>query len=84
MSNEEQPPERVDCHEYAVGGGKIKLVFTSAVTGKSVGEMLINADSRYLVVMSRLFTQYVTQLRSPLALPAAVHNILNGTRPANH
>jgi hypothetical protein len=75
--------KKINCRVLSAPGGGRRLVFTIDGTNKCVGELRVNADPQYLLVMSQMFSQYVAmERRMPIApsapLPSAIRSILNG------
>lgn len=65
--------QKVNCNVHACADGSKHLVFTVEGTQQCVGEIRLEADENYLLVISQLFTKYVSLRR-----PSTVIHTLNG------
>lgn len=72
--------QKVNCNVMNVADGSKHLVFTIEGTQRCVGEIRVSADDNYLLVISQLFSSWVTQQRG--RLPSSIRSILNGKRSA--
>lgn len=70
--------QKVNCRVQAIANGGRRLVFTLDGSDKCVGEVRVHADSQYLLVISELFSHWVSTERGHLILPSAIRQILNG------
>ena len=69
--------QKVNCRYYSNGEGGHRLVFLIDGTNESVGNIVLDADPRYILVMAELFNQWAHMERKQPLIASAVRSALN-------